>query len=375
MEDVLINKDKYNLEINISDTSKEGIINNLKTIDQIVCFKNDYKNNIQNYSYKKYLETIGLPLKTYPEEPCVAPRWGDNYPQFVDTRIKPIKEHAKINKDTFVLLIVLGVFTLIVFLVKSSSYGLLLFFYICLVCLFIVVFIVFIKYLDESVTLSSKYKAALNRYQADYNTILSDYENHRKKYQNDVEKYKQYEKEKADIDTYNAELLSDIENKNKYKNYLDEQKQKYEFYDNAKIKAQMKLFLHEDYWGYCKDIIKIIDTGRADTLKEAINLLASDLHAKALLQEQQRKNDIILEDLAKQRELQEKANLEQQNYYQNQLDLEKIKIVENMRHHAKVEAIQEVSTKTVALCANCPKVNYCDHIGKKTSACNVIRKK
>lgn len=363
-------KKDLNVEFDSSNTTKETLINNLIKINNIVEFESDYKNNIENMNMEQYLSIIGKPLKACPTEPCKKPILGDNYPPFVDTRIKPELKRPKFGLIVPKLIVPICVLTVILCFVTTISEALLVGFSVIAVFLAID----FFAYLSELNESRRKLKNELNSFDKELKPILADYEKRKADYQRDVEKYKKYEAELKLIEESNDEILASPELKNEYKLYLKDQKDKYDYYQSPEVVNNMKVILHDEYWPYCKEIVKILETGRADTLKEAINILISDINARTLLQEQQRKNDLMLEDLAKQRELQEKANKDKKDYYVSQLELEKLKIAENIRHNTTLENVSEKNAKIVALCAGCPKVNYCNHIGKKTSACNGTRK-
>lgn len=74
------------------------------------------------------------------------------------------------------------------------------------------------------------------------------------------------------------------------------------------------------YFPRAMDLAEIIEDGRADTLKEAINVMISDDNAAHLLAEEQRKNDIMQEEMQKQREAEERHQLEMERYARQQAD-------------------------------------------------------
>lgn len=127
----------------------------------------------------------------------------------------------------------------------------------------------------------------------------------------EIRKYNQTEYTK-EVEKYNEEL-SQYDTK-----VLDVKKQYQIMIDDAKESIRKVDVLLEDY----KDIVSkkfapiaceladLIEDGRADDVKEAINVYIADQNAKLLLQEQQRKNDILADDLSRQRQEQERYNNE-----------------------------------------------------------------
>ncbi len=111
--------------------------------------------------------------------------------------------------------------------------------------------------------------------------------------------------------------------------------------------AQAEHILAEKYYGDIKEIIEIIDDGRATSFPDAINILISDQNARKLLDEQMRQNEIQAQaaemqrrEAEAQRREMERHNREMEAAANEQLQMEKNKI-------------------DYAKCHNCAKESYC----------------
>lgn len=366
---------KENLKslFNKNDSSKENLIKKLNKIDEIYSLNNEYINNIQNLTFENYLAYVGKPLKNYPKAPCEKPIHGDNFPPLIDTRIKPLKEHPNFFKfyEDRLLTFGTGIVFMLIIWIRTNEMSVRTLLLLILIWFFVFETSTYLIGLSKS---NKKYEKDMAEFNLGYSSVVADYNSKKADYQKKLEKYKDYEKQKLEIEAYNNELLSSDNYKNDYKQFLEEQKELYDLYQDPEVINLMKSFLHKEYWKYCKDIAKIIETGRADSLKEALNILINDLNSKKLLEEQQRKNDILLEDLKKQREIQEQAHADQLKFYNAQLEIDKFRINEAVRHNSAMEMSNENKAKAVALCANCPIVNQCTHVGKKTKSCRNVKR-
>ena len=112
-----------------------------------------------------------------------------------------------------------------------------------------------------------------------------------------------------------------------YENRVIELKQEYaKMYADAdkeidRLNNELQLFediISKRYFSRAKDLAEIIEDGRADSLKEALNILKSDDDAAELLAEQKRKNDIMREDLERQREAEKEHNRQMERYAEQQ---------------------------------------------------------
>ena len=110
---------------------------------------------------------------------------------------------------------------------------------------------------------------------------------------------------------------------------------------------QEEHILAEKYYGDIKNIIEIIDDGRATSLTDAINILISDQNARKLLEEQMRQNEIQAQaaemqrrEAEAQRREMERHNREMEATANEQMQMEKNKI-------------------DYAKCHNCAKESYC----------------
>lgn len=110
---------------------------------------------------------------------------------------------------------------------------------------------------------------------------------------------------------------------------------------------QEKPILVEKYHANIKEIITIIEDGRAQTLAEAINIMISDQNTKRLIAEQKKRTRIAQERAELEREQQEEA--ERHNRAMEQKAQEQIKLQQKQIKQ------QEQYSK----CRNCAKEKYC----------------
>ena len=138
----------------------------------------------------------------------------------------------------------------------------------------------------------------LNVKSKEYNDIK--YPELEKKYQDDS---KEYEKK---VEELKIEYREKINNADKEINKLN---------DELKL---LEGTISTRYFSRAKDLAEIIEDGRADSLKEALNIMKSDDDAAELLAEQKRKNDIMQEEMERQREAEEAHNRQMERYAEQQ---------------------------------------------------------
>lgn len=197
------------------------------------------------------------------------------------------------------------------------------------------------------------------------------------KYENDVEEYVSKCKE------------LDEEYKSKYdierKIYLEEKEDA-----NIELKklnteiSKYKDLISENYYDSLYYIVQIIDNGRADSLKEAINIFHQDSHELELINEQRRKNKILEEDLQSRRSQEaehykymESIAAKNERINRENLDAQRKYNEEITRHNRELENSErernkqlERNAKIAAMCQGCVHIAYCNHLGKYESDCN-----
>lgn len=136
------------------------------------------------------------------------------------------------------------------------------------------------------------------------------YDIKKKKFDKYIDEYVEYQSE---LNEYNVALQKVMEEEQSIKSVLEEEKnkivenikvRKYELLDK-KLKNEAKEFINEKYFEELPLIIQLIEDGRADTIKEAINLLENiryqqicyDLECKRI--EIENENKILLEKYQK----------------------------------------------------------------------------
>lgn len=135
------------------------------------------------------------------------------------------------------------------------------------------------------------------------------------------------------------------------------------------------------YMSDIPSIISILEDGRADSLKDALNLMISDKRAEELFNEQKRKNDILEDDLQQQRLEQARANREMASIARQQADeqaranreserLAKESMRQQERENRRMQKeAHEASLKSEKaslgyICSTCKHVGKCGHTGK-----------
>ena len=159
--------------------------------------------------------------------------------------------------------------------------------------------------LDDLTDANKDYKRRMREAGRDYDLMVKNYQ----------QECIDYEKEKADLfarfDAGRQTTIDSIQKKMKdamaeYAMYVDLVPQKYQSLDAL------------------RKIIEILEDMRADSIKEAINVLVSDRNQDALIREQQRKNDIMAahyaemeREAARQSDMLESALKEETRHRQN----------------------------------------------------------
>ena len=170
--------------------------------------------------------------------------------------------------------------------------------------------------------------------------------------------YKKAKQEALELDEKN-----DIYNKTEYPVLLEKHKKEAEVLHPQYLKTrqqardrlgvlveqmeQEKPILVEKYHNDIKDIITIIEEGRAQTLAEAINVLISDQNAKKIIAEQEKRTQIAKKQAELERQQQyeaERHNKVMEAKAQEQINLQK-KQMEQQAQYAK--------------CRTCAKEKYC----------------
>ena len=148
-----------------------------------------------------------------------------------------------------------------------------------------------------------KYEDAINFNKNEYPKLYKEYEINIKEY-NDAR------------NTYEKEILEQTELAK-----IDWDKRKKEAIENLpKIKEEIgkNNILDVRYYPYISRIINILKRGRAETLSSAINVLENDLHNERMIELEEERNSILLQQ-AWQAERREKERERQQREYQEEM--------------------------------------------------------
>ena len=87
--------------------------------------------------------------------------------------------------------------------------------------------------------------------------------------------------------------------------------------------------LDKKYYDNIQEIIDILETGRADDLKEAINVLEIDLHNNKMLKEEQKRNDLLKQQI---------RNEENAMYQEAQYRKEMLRIAEDQTRELEYQS-------------------------------------
>ena len=251
-----------------------------------------------------------------------------------------------------------------------------------------------VPYIPFYMTNAKKIKKVEDEYEEYLSHYQTQYQNKLSKYQEDIKKY-QEEKlriEKLNIEeemnikaenarrkeTYQAEIEQiRKENYVYYLAFKDEAKRKYDknIDEISKIGSSIsevsdKVKLNSKYYQYIDELIEYIEEGRADTVKEAINLLHNEWANEELINEARQKND-ILESQSREQE----RYYREQEYRQEQQDREAREREydrqrETERHNREMEEVAKKQAKSsVDLCIDCKRYWICGHKHRYTRQC------
>lgn len=148
-----------------------------------------------------------------------------------------------------------------------------------------------------------------NKYARKYPELIKEYN----------QKQSIYEKKYQDF--YNEKLREYEEICKKCNNYLNNINQELE---------EHREFLPEVYWKNADKLAEIFETRRANELKEAFNLLNSDLQNEQILNESRRKNDLLQQQLEEQiKHNEEMERLEEERMIKEERDRFNTRVEQN----------------------------------------------
>ena len=201
-----------------------------------------------------------------------------------------------------------------------------------------------------------------------------DYPKVLEKYQQD---YEQYEKE--------CKVIDDLIKRKKefYKKCFKEESNKTND-EIKKIDARIRTYsdvVNENQLRFVNRLRNIIDMGRAESIKEAMNVMYQDDYNEELIREQQRQNDIYENHLWQMRtsqlehqhemELQARRESDEVRRHNEEMERQNREAAAYNRKQAEREIENSRrSTEAVVRCSSCPNARWCQHIGRIDSHCS-----
>ena len=126
-------------------------------------------------------------------------------------------------------------------------------------------------------------------------------------------------------------------------------------------------FLHEEYWPNADELADLIEKGRADSVKEAINLFVQEEN------EQRRHNALMWA----QRESAEENARRAEEWHKEEVEAAERRYNDMLATQQKIADAQEAAAaaqRGSVYCANCASANICGTVGHGTANCFIPRK-
>lgn len=192
----------------------------------------------------------------------------------------------------------------------------------------------------------AKYQEELD----EYNKKMAEFEKVQKEYIDNKEKIKAENARRLQAYQEEKERLKK-ENYNKYLSFQNQMKDKYN--TNAENLQKVNSLIDEvskeigltsKYFPYVDKLIEYIEDGRADNVKEALNLLHNDWANDEVLKEEQRKNDMLEAQIQEQNRREWIREKEERQRYEEERKREYDRQQEIERHNREMEKYAKKSS-------------------------------
>ena len=228
-----------------------------------------------------------------------------------------------------------------------------------------------------------KMTAYLNDLEA-YTQAKQHYDEEMSTYDERLAKSKAAERE---VTKHNEEVWEDYQSKLQRliagdEDYLKAQAQRVKEIDNEIAKTPI---LPAKYYSSIPKLVEIINDYRADSIKEAINILEQDRFAQKLEEDQLRHNH----EIARQNEKRNRQIVEENERHNRRIEsMRYSEVSEAQRHNRAMEVEnkrrndalekearqrakdQKENSRVIAMCSGCPNAPTCYHMGRYGSGCS-----